>query len=294
MIKVLVTGAGGQLGSEIRALEHHYPTMAFHFYDREGLPVDQPSRLRHVFEEIQPQVVINAAAYTAVDKAESERELAFMINATAVEMLAENCAANNALLIHVSTDYVFDGKGSAPYKETDPVFPLGVYGASKLRGERLAFGKSNRVVIVRTSWVYSYFGKNFVKTMLRLLREKETIGVVSDQVGRPTYAADLAAALLDITLQYAGLPTAGRQTDPRFNAVYHYADRGVISWFDLAKKIGELIHSSCTVRAIGTAEYPTPAERPAYSVLDTAAIEAAFGLSIPSWEDSLRVCLSKF
>lgn len=287
-MNVLVTGAGGQLGSELRDLVSAYPGFTFHFFDRAALPLDDAALVEEAFDRVRPQVCINAAAYTAVDKAESEREQAYAANAIAVGQMAALCKRHGALLIHVSTDYVFDGQGTHPYRETDPVDPLGVYGASKLEGERLALAAHDRVVIVRTSWVYSYYGKNFIKTMLRLLREKESIGVVADQVGRPTYAADLAAALLDV----AGAYEVG--SDARFHGIYHYADKGAISWFDLASAVKEIIGAPCVIRPLTTAEYPTPAKRPAYSVLDTHRIETTFGLAIPDWKDSLRRCLARF
>jgi dTDP-4-dehydrorhamnose reductase len=287
-MNVLVTGAGGQLGNELRDLASAYPRFTFHFFDRAALPLDDVALLGEAFERVRPQVCINAAAYTAVDKAESEPEMAYAANATAVGQMALLCKRHGALLLHVSTDYVFDGQGTHPYRETDPVDPLGVYGASKLEGERLALAAHDRVVIVRTSWVYSFYGKNFVKTMLRLLREKEVIGVVADQVGRPTHAADLAAALLDIATAYS------LQPDARFHGVYHYADKGAISWFELASAVKKIIDAPCVIRRLTTAEYPTPARRPAYSVLDTTLIETAFGVDIPDWEDSLKHCLARF
>ena len=293
MNAVLVTGAGGQLGSELQALARSYPALDFHFSDRQALPLDSAAALEKTFALVRPLICINAAAYTAVDKAESEPSAAFAINATAVGTLAGLCRLHGSLLIHVSTDYVFDGQGSTPYKETDTVHPLGVYGGSKLKGEELAMEAHDRVTILRTSWVYSYYGKNFVKTMLRLLKEKDTLGVVNDQTGRPTYAADLAMAILDIAMTYVGLPEPSRKTDPRFYSIYHYADRGAITWYDLTAAIQAEIHSSCALRGIQTSEYPTPAKRPAYSVLDTARIEAAFGVFVPEWRDSLKRCLEK-
>ena len=281
MKRVLVTGAGGQLGSELRELAG--ADTNWYFFDRESLPLDQPDKLHEAFERIRPHVCINAAAYTAVDKAETEREQAIAINGTAVRDLAVLCKLHNALLVQVSTDYVFNGAAQEPYKEDDPIDPLGWYGNSKLLGERVAFECYDNVVVIRTSWVYSYYGKNFVKTMLRLLGEKESIGVVADQVGRPTYAADLAAAIIAIVGRDAPAP-----------GIYHYADAGVISWFDFATAIKEEIGASCVVRPITTAEYPTPARRPAYSVLDTTKIEKTFGLTPPDWRESLRRCLAKF
>ena len=274
MSRVLVTGAGGQLGSELRALEKDYPSMQFYFFERSALPLDNRPSLEAVFEEIRPQICINAAAYTAVDKAESEPDQAFAINATAVGWMSELCAQYHSLLVHISTDYVFDGTGQVPYTESDQVNPLGVYGRSKLMGELFAAAAHNQVVIIRTSWVYSYFGKNFVKTMLRLLNEKESLNVVNDQVGRPTYAADLAGAILHICEAYQALPpdsvderaSSSVVVDERFNTIYHYADEGVISWYDLTVAIKEVIKAPCTVRPITTAEYPTPAKRPTQSL----------------------------
>jgi dTDP-4-dehydrorhamnose reductase len=293
MSTVLVTGAGGQLGSELQALATAYPSLQCHFFDRGALPLDDRASLEKAFEDIRPLICINAAAYTAVDKAESEPEQAFATNAAAVGVLAELCRAHGSLFVHVSTDYVFDGQGNVPYKETDTVHPLGVYGESKLKGEQLAMAAHDRVVILRTSWVYSYYGKNFVKTMLRLLREKDVLGVVNDQEGRPTYAADLAAAILDIAGKYARLGETERRADARYHSIYHYADRGAITWYDLTAAIREEIRSECALRPIRTEEYPTPAKRPAYSVLDTSRIEEAFGVNVPEWKDSLKRCLEK-
>ena len=286
MSTVLVTGAGGQLGNELRALASAYPRLSFHFFDRQQLPLDDAAALDAVFSAVKPQICINAAAYTAVDKAESEAEQAFAVNATAVGTLAGLCRTHGSLFIHVSTDYVFNGQGTVPYTETDPVHPLGIYGSSKLKGEELALAAHDQVVIVRTSWVYSYYGKNFVKTMLRLLREKETLGVVDDQRGRPTYAADLAEALLDIASAYK------KAGDPRFHGIYHYADRGNITWYELTAAIQEEIGSHCDIKPIRTEDYPTPAQRPAFSVFDTSKIEKAFGVGVPEWKDSLRRCLA--
>lgn len=228
-----------------------------------------------------------------MDKAESEKELAFAVNAQAVKELAALCKEFGTLLIHISTDYVFDGSSDRPYLETDPVNPLGVYGASKEAGEKLALS-ADRAIVIRTSWVYSYYGKNFVKTMLRLLREKDTLGVVNDQIGRPTYAADLAAAILEVVGQYSTLSDAERLSDPRFHGIYQYADQGAITWYDLTVAIGRIIDSPCQISPISTADYPTPAKRPANSVLNTNKIEIAFGLDIPLWEDSLKTCLARF
>jgi dTDP-4-dehydrorhamnose reductase len=290
---ILVTGAAGQLGSELRDLAEMYPSLHFRFFDRTDLPLDRPDLLAKVFEDLRPLVCLNAAAYTAVDKAESDAVHAFAINAEAVGDLAILCKLWGSLLIHISTDYVFDGQGKEPYREVDPTSPLGVYGASKLLGEKLAFNTYERVLVIRTSWVYSAYGKNFVKTMLRLMGEKESLGVVDDQHGRPTYAADLASAILDICALYQTVPFDVRRNDARFRGIYHYADEGAITWYDFARAIASLSGSSCEINPIPTSAYPTPARRPAYSVLDTNRIEATFRLRIPDWKESLRRCLEK-
>jgi dTDP-4-dehydrorhamnose reductase len=225
---------------------------------------------------------INCAAYTAVDKAETEPEEAFNINAEAVKKLAEACQSHKAIFIHISTDYVFNGEGSSPYTETDPTSPVSVYGSSKLKGEALAMEYCEETIIIRTSWVYSRYGKNFVKTMMRLMAEKESIGVVCDQFGAPTYAADLAEAILQIISKFEK-PASG---------IYHYSNLGLISWFDFARAIKEISKSNCTVNPIETAAYPTPAKRPHYSVLDTTKFRETFGISIPGWKESLEKCMA--
>lgn len=288
---ILVTGAGGQLGQELRAWSALYPDWNFSFFDRAQMPLDDAVTLEAAFAEVQPDACINAAAYTAVDKAESEPDQAFAVNAAGVERLAGLCKLHGAVLLHVSTDFVFDGTSKRPYKEQDPVGPLNVYGQSKLEGERLSRQAHDRVVIVRTSWVYSFFGKNFVKTMMRLLNERPTLGVVDDQVGRPTYAADLAKVLLDILEAYFRLSPENRAIDPRFNSTYHFADKGTVTWFELARAIAESMRSNCVLKPLLTEEYPTPAQRPGYSVLDTSKIEHTFGVRPPPWRASLVRCL---
>lgn len=279
--KILVTGANGQLGSELRAASAAHPQFEFIFLSREELPIDHPGKIHEYFQATQPAWCINCAAYTAVDKAESEPTLVYSINGEAVGHLAAACKTSGARLIHISTDYVFDGGSAIPLKEQDPTGPLNVYGASKLLGEQLALQQHPDTLILRTSWVYSAFGNNFVKTMMRLMKEKESIRVVSDQVGSPTYAADLVAVILQIIDGPAFIP-----------GIYHYSNEGEISWYEFALAIKELTGSACRVDPIPTAQYPTPARRPHYSLLDKTLIRETYGVKIPAWKDSLIKCLS--
>jgi dTDP-4-dehydrorhamnose reductase len=280
--KIVVTGANGQLGMELRELSASYPEYDFIFLSRNELPIENAGKVKLFFEKNRLQVCINCAAYTAVDKAESEREEAFLINSDAVGSLASVCKDHNTRLIHISTDYVFDGIASVPYKEDAPTNPQSVYGASKLEGERLALHYNSETIIIRTSWVYSSYGKNFVKTMHRLMNEKEEINVVNDQYGSPTYAADLAETILQIVRK---LTTHG--------GIYHYSNDGTISWYDFALAIKELIGSSCRINSITTDQYPTPAKRPLYSVLDKTKIRQTFGITLKDWKQSLNDCIKK-
>ncbi|WP_018626455.1 dTDP-4-dehydrorhamnose reductase [Niabella aurantiaca] len=282
-VKVLVTGSNGQLGFEIRELAAAYPDLVFDFTDRSRLPVAEEESIAQYFEEFQPDYCINCAAYTAVDRAEAPEEAAVAekVNATAVACLARACASGGTKLIHISTDYVFDGRATEPYKPSDATHPLSVYGATKRKGELLAQEQTD-AVIIRTAWVYSSFGKNFVKTMIRLMQERPAINVVSDQYGAPTYARDLAKAIIDIISGDSWLP-----------GIYHYTNEGAISWYDFAVKIRELTGSSCTINAIPATAYPTPAKRPAYSVLDTATIKEAYKVDTPYWTSSLKECIEK-
>ncbi len=280
--KILVTGANGQLGKELERLAPSFPSFEFIFLSKDDLPIDDAQKVQTIFAKHQPRYLINCAAYTAVDKAEQEKELAFRINGEAVGVLAVFSKKNNARFIHISTDYVFDGEAAAPYTEDSPVNPQSVYGASKLEGEKQALGKNPDSLIIRTSWVYSAFGKNFVKTMLRLFKEKDEISVVDDQLGSPTYAADLAAVIMQIIA--SGQWHAG---------IYNYSNEGVISWFDFATLIKELSGSSCTINPIPTTQYPTPAKRPAYSVLNKGKIQNTFGIPLKDWRTSLKDCLAR-
>ena len=280
--KILVTGANGQLGNELRLLESAYPGFHFLFESRQGLPIHDYERMLRFFEANHPAFCINCAAYTAVDKAESEKEQAYLINAQAVGRLAEICRREQCRFLHISTDYVFDGKSSVPYKENDPVDPVNVYGASKLAGERLALELNKESVIIRSSWLYSTFGNNFVKTMIGLMGKKPEINVVNDQTGSPTYAADLAGAIMHIINFKEWIP-----------GIYHYSNAGKTTWYGFAMAIRHLIGSNCKIHPIPGSQYPNAAKRPAYSLLDTALIRTRFGLSIPVWEKSLELCVKK-
>jgi dTDP-4-dehydrorhamnose reductase len=283
--KILVTGANGQLGRELQQLSSRYPLFDFVFLSRTELALEDPAAISDAFTNHQPDFCINCAAYTAVDKAESEQELAFKVNGAAPGQLAKISLEHNCQFIHISTDYVFDGLASTPYKEEDAVNPQGVSGSSKLEGEKEVMRLNPKTIIIRTSWVYSEYGKNFVKTMLKLMSEKEQISVVNDQVGSPTYAADLAEAIMQIVSN----PKAA-QSNP---GIYHFSNEGVISWYDFAVAINELSGSKCRVNAIPTSQYPTPAKRPAYSVLDKTKIQEMFSIELKDWKESLLVCLKK-
>ncbi len=282
---ILVTGANGQLGNEFRCLEKSFPYYQFLFVSKADLAIDNFPALTDYFTNNSIDYCINCAAYTAVDKAETEMDLAYSINAEAAGNIAQLCAQYNVQLIHVSTDYVFDGNAIHPMDEQYPVHPVSVYGDSKLKGEALVLEKNPRSIIIRTSWVYSSFGNNFVKTMLRLMRERTAINVVQDQWGSPTYANDLAMAIMEI-IKKCPLP------DSDAPLLYHYSNAGKINWYEFAVAIKEMIGTDCTVHPITTSEYPTAAKRPAYSVLDTSKVKARFALEIPYWKDSLKKCLA--
>lgn len=284
MSKILVTGANGQLGSEIRGISFLYPHYEFTFSDRETLDLSNLCKMEDYFENKTFDIIINCAAYTAVDKAESEKELADTINHRFVSMLAKIAKKQNSILIHISTDYVFNGQNHRPYIESDPTDPQGVYGRTKRDGENaiLSIAPVN-TIIIRTSWVYSSFGNNFVKTMLRLGRERDNLSVIFDQVGTPTYARDLAKTVLDI------LPKI-KNVSPE---IYHYSNEGTASWYDFAKAIFEFVDIKCEVNPITTGQYPTPAKRPHYSLLNKSKIKSDFEITIPYWRDSLRICLKE-
>lgn len=280
---ILVTGANGQLGKEFQALAELNQQYHFLFTAREDLAIENAEAVQQYFKDHPINFCINCAAYTAVDKAETADEAAFLINATAAGNLAAVCEQFKVQLIHISTDYVFDGTGKRPYKETDTTNPIGVYGKSKLQGEALVLQHSPAAIIIRTSWVYSSFGNNFVKTMLRLMTEREVVNVVNDQTGCPTYAADLAQCILKIIEKHGSFHIPYR--------IFNYCNEGIISWYEFALAIKELTNSSCAVNPIPSSQYPTPAKRPAYSVLNNSRIKEVFAVVIPEWKESLKKCL---
>jgi len=284
MYNILVTGSNGQLGSEIRELAESYPQHHFFFTDVDTLDITNKKAIALYIQENKITAIVNCAAYTAVDKAESEPELADKINHLAVKHLAEAAKVYYCKFIHISTDYVFDGNSYMPYTEIDKPNPKSVYGSTKLAGE-LVMQKINpeNAIIIRTSWVYSSFGSNFVKAMLRLGKEREELGVIYDQIGTPTYAGDLAKAILDIFPQI------------KINEVeiFHYSNEGVCSWYDFAKVIFEIKKVEIKVMPIETSQYPTAATRPFYSILNKNKIKTNFQMEIPDWRDSLNECLQK-
>lgn len=284
---ILITGANGQLGKEMQIVVQQQPDYHYIAVSKEELPIDNPSAIEDFFNKHKIDVCVNCAAYTAVDKAEHEKEQANNINGTAVGHLAALCEEKSIQLIHLSTDYVFDGNATQPYDVDYPVNPINHYGASKLLGEQLAVKNNPSCIIIRTSWVYSAFGNNFVKTMMRLMNERPNLQVVADQQGCPTYAADLAKAIMEIIRQ---LPL-NKSTGEPFENIFHYSNSGITTWYEFAKTIREYLLSPCEITPIATAAYPTPAKRPSYSVMNTDKIKATFHLSIPFWKESLKKCL---
>jgi dTDP-4-dehydrorhamnose reductase len=284
MTKILVTGSNGQLGSELKKLSksNHFD---FVFTDVDQLDVTDSKACDELFDRIKPGFVINCAAYTAVDKAETDMERVWKINVDAVKNLAASCQKHEACLIHVSTEYVFDGNSSVPYKEDDPVAPLSEYGKSKVASEIAALNNSNSLVI-RTSWLYSTFGNNFVKTMIRLGKERESLNVIFDQVGTPTYAEDLAEAILSII----GKIDSGVANFT--GGIFHFSNEGVCSWYDFACAIIKLCGLQCNIIPIESKDYPVPAKRPNYGVLNKTKIKSTYGIHINHWLDSLERMLN--
>ena len=295
-MRILVTGKNGQLGRSIHKLvntntkiNNNQSSNDFIFVGREELDLSSESNISHYFDNNDKfDIIINCAAYTQVDKAEKEEELANQINHLAVKQLASIANKQQARLIHISTDYVFNGRQYQPYIETDDVEPQGVYGKTKLSGEQVIQNnlKSN-AIIIRTSWIYSEYGNNFVKTMLKLGNELESLNVIFDQVGTPTYAGDLAKVIIFIVRS-----NTFSQTDFK-TQIYHFSNEGVCSWYDFAKTIFELTNTQCQVSSIETKDYPTPGTRPHYSVLNKSKIKQSYNLVIPYWKDSLKQCLDK-
>lgn len=283
--RILVTGANGQLGWELSRLSTSYPKYQFIFVDRTIVDLSKPETINEVLEKHQPDAIINTAAYTAVDKAETEKELAYTVNAKSVEMMAAYAASKNIPFITFSTDYVFTGTAAEPYTTNTTIAPLNFYGSTKAEGESLAIAANPNTIIIRTSWVFSSHGNNFVKTMMRLMKERDSLNVVADQKGRPTYAKDLALA----TMKMIEAIDAGKN----IKGIYHFANQGETTWFEFAKKIQVTAGLTCEVNPIQTADFPTPAKRPAYSVLDTSKIEKDLGMQIPNWETALQSCYNE-
>ena len=285
---ILVTGATGQLGRSIQSIAAEFPAFEMTFADRSVLDLADLDAIDAYLSAHRYEVIINCAAHTAVDKAESEAELADRINHLAVERLARAAQKQGAYLLHVSTDYVFDGCHYKPYEEDHPTDPVNRYGATKLLGEQAMCGTGVAGAIIRTSWVYSEFGNNFVKTMLRLGAERELLTVINDQVGTPTYAGDLARVILQLVQQQGA---AG--TEESGCCVYHFSNEGACSWYDFAVEIFDLTGLPCQVKPIPTTEYPTPAKRPHFSLLSKQRIKAQLGTGIAHWKHSLKQCLQK-
>ncbi|MDR2149176.1 MAG: dTDP-4-dehydrorhamnose reductase [Tannerella sp.] len=276
MESILITGANGQLGNALQNICRNDNPYFFHFTDIQELDICDKGELNDFVKARNVRLIVNCAAYTAVDRAEDEPDLCFKINRDAVRNIGEVAAENGAKVIHISTDYVFDGQGNHPYREDDSTAPQSVYGHSKLEGENALLSACKDSIIIRTAWLYSETGNNFVKTMLRLGAERDSIGVVNDQQGTPTYAGDLAKAIQTIWQSVNFIP-----------GIYHYTNEGVCTWYDFAVKIFELSGLPCLVKPLQTAEYPTKAKRPAYSVLDKTKIRETYSIHIPEWEESL-------
>lgn len=282
-MKIVITGANGQLGSELQDLFNEKSNYDCFFLDRNKLPLDQTMLIQDILEKYQPDLIIHGGAYTAVDLAESETELADKINHLAAEQIAAYCALHGTKLIAISTDYVFDGLSSVALKEDAAIAPINTYGLTKLKGEQAIQKLCPEAIIIRTSWVYSTYGKNFVKTMIRLMSERDEIGVINDQIGSPTYARDLAEAILIIIA-----------SDKWLGGVYHYSNEGEISWYDFAVAIKENNGLTCIINPIPSAAYPTPAARPSFSLLDKSKIKATFDINIPDWKASLVDMLTQY
>lgn len=280
MKKILITGGNGQLGSELRLLSKVYTQFEWIFTDYQELDLCNLEKLETELTKINPQIIINCAAHTAVDKAESEFELSDVLNHKSVAVLAKWSNVNDCQLIHVSTDYVFDGTASIALTETAQPNPINVYGVTKLAGEQACLRENPNAIIIRTSWVYSSFGNNFVKTMSRLMQERDSLNVVNDQIGSPTYATDLAQAIMTIL------------THDNWQAgIYNFSNEGEISWYEFALAIKEIGGFDCEINGIPTSAYPTPAKRPQYSLLDKSKIKSVYGVVVPEYITSLRRCM---
>jgi dTDP-4-dehydrorhamnose reductase len=283
--KVLVSGANGQLGWELAQAAKLFPNFQFVFVDRNAMDLSNPNELSSIVNLFAPDAIINTAAYTAVDKAESENELAHTINAEAVVTLAGIAKQKNIPFITYSTDYVFNGNATSPYLTDTELDPVNFYGKTKADGEQMAMAENENTIIIRTSWVFSSHGNNFVKTMMRLMKERDALNIVGDQKGRPTYAKDLANATIQILIAL--------NEGKKIRGIYHYANKGETTWFGFAEKIKALAGLQCDLKAISSDQFPTPAKRPYYSVLDTQKIENDLGIEIPSWEIALKQCIDQ-
>jgi dTDP-4-dehydrorhamnose reductase len=282
---ILVTGANGQLGWELGQLAASYPAYEFVLVDRSQLDLSFPETFEKIIQTIAPDCIVNTAAYTAVDKSETEKELSYTINATAVQALASICKNLAIPFLTYSTDYVFDGQATQPYATTTKVDPVNYYGSTKAAGEAMAMEANEDTIIIRTSWVFSSHGNNFVKTMMQLMKERDQLKIVVDQKGRPTYAKDLAIATMNIVKAI----NAGKT----IKGIYHFANQGETTWYDFAATIKAIAGLTCDLQPIETKDFPTPAKRPAYSVLDTSEIEQDLAIKIPHWEDALRDCMKE-
>ncbi len=278
--RVAVTGSNGQLGNELLRLAARFPQFQFSFLSREEFPLDDSERMLSWLKKNPIDIFIHCAAYTAVDKAESEKEKAFLVNATAPGLIASYLSKTGSRLMYISTDYVFDGNSAMPLKEDASTNPVNWYGATKLEGERLVLQNNPNTQVIRTSWVYSSFGNNFVKTMMRLMKERPMISVVNDQKGSPTFAGDLASAILQML-----------QSEKFVPGIFHYSNEGETNWFEFAMHIKKLTGSHSEVTPIPSSAFPTPARRPTYSLMDKSKIRKEYGLVIPEWKTSLALCI---
>lgn len=284
---IIISGKNGQLGNELQDAALLFPQFHYRFFGKDELDISNSASLEKLFKKYRPFCFINTAAYTAVDKAETEQEAAYFINAEATGVIAKTCNHFGTKLIHISTDYVFDGRGNEPYKEDDKTNPVNYYGYTKWLGEKLALENNPKTIVIRTSWVYSVYGNNFVKTMLRLMKDRKELNVVNDQFGSPTYAKDLAETILQII---TCLQLKDHQPD---YGIYNYSNEGAISWCDFATTIRDIKQLDCSVNGIATVQYPTPAKRPGYSVMSKEKIGSTFNIKIKDWKHSLSQCLAK-
>ena len=287
---VIVSGKNGQLGKELQYVANSYPQFHFLFFARDELNISNADAVDAVIKKYKPAYFINTAAYTGVDKAETDQSNAYQVNAESPGIIAKACKLYQTTLIHISTDYVFDGNGRIPYKEDTATNPVNYYGFTKLEGERLALINNNRTIIIRTSWVYSIYGNNFVKTMLRLMNERKEVNVVNDQFGSPTFAKDLADSILKIVTSCQSASIGFREN---YYGIYHFSNEGIISWYEFAVAIRDLNQLNCSVHPVSTAQFSTIAKRPAFSVLSKEKIQTTFNIKIKDWKVGLQECLDK-